>query len=275
MFLELTKGKIQKFLSVTWTILLNLFSFATVFSYSRYGIIHPHEQAIKHHQLGKITCHSETQPKWFRKSYTDDAKGSTIPHSQSFGNSLLIYKSSSSTQYFCWGTYPDGRTFLTYAFIYRASEKKLALYITIFNLKFVVVMPRHQCRFINCFHIVFIAGRLYYQISPSYKLVHVGESAIITCKPGACDSKPIWIFNNPTQYHKMNISTIGYHLFLNDVSLYESGTYTCVLICYRRLNELLDHSFYDRAVVKVLGNACYISSSYWYFLCCKVHNSDL
>ncbi len=86
-------------------------------------------------------------------------------------------------------------------------------------------------------------------------MVQVGESATISCNIGSNNEKPLWIFNNPVRYHKMNISKNRNHLFLNDISFYDSGTYTCIADGYT--DEMLtDNSFFDQAIVKVLGNTC-------------------
>ncbi len=100
--------------------------FSTARTYQVYGIITPEIQALKYNQIGGITCHSTSPPKWSYIDHLDLKKKSgktKIPYSVSIGNSLLITKSDDKeTTYFCKGTFPNNRSFTTDALILRAGK---------------------------------------------------------------------------------------------------------------------------------------------------------
>ncbi len=107
--------------------------FSTAKSYKVYGIITPPIQALKYNELGGITCHSTSPPKWSYINYLDLKKKSRktkIPYSVSIGNSLLITKSGDKeTIYYCKGTFPNNSYFTTDAMILRAGKHIVYMWV--------------------------------------------------------------------------------------------------------------------------------------------------
>ncbi len=86
-----------------------------------------------------------------------------------------------------------------------------------------------------------------------YALFKVGNSAVLKCRVYSNHIIPFWIFDNPTLDQKLNVTKSGNFLLMNNLSISDSGTYTCVFAS-DHLGFMSDSSFIARAVIKVLGN---------------------
>ncbi len=87
-------------------------------------------------------------------------------------------------------------------------------------------------------------------ISPNYVEINVGQRLLIHCDGYSISKKTIWIFDKPTLDHHLTISKNHTSIVFNNITVYDTGTYTCIV---NNAKNTKKKSFFARAVVKVFG----------------------